>query len=152
LFRAFRNLSAWGLLTLSFGVMALWVRSYVSIDVVDVASAGVASHAGLIVIRCYEPNNQLNGESLFFLTSASQETLGPYWHVLQGLSGFDFRRDPHATTVYAPHWFFALAFALLSFALKPKPRLKFSLADLLVLMTFSAVLIAGVAGLSRLAS
>jgi hypothetical protein len=55
-------------------------------------------------------------------------------------------------TVYAPLWFVALVFALLAFALKPKPRLKFSLADLLVLMTYSAVLIAGVAGLSRLAS
>jgi hypothetical protein len=41
---------------------------------------------------------------------------------------------------------------IFAFALKPQPRLKFSLADLLVLMTFAAVLVAGVAGVSRLTS
>jgi hypothetical protein len=53
---------------------------------------------------------------------------------------------PEAEGLCGPHWFVALVLPLLPVALKPNPRLKFSLADLLVLMTFSAVLIAGVAG------
>jgi hypothetical protein len=70
----------------------------------------------------------------------------------KAFSGFGYYDLRNAVWVFAPHWFVAIVFAALAFTLRPKPQLKFSLADLLVLMTFSAALIAGVAGLSRLGS
>jgi hypothetical protein len=78
-----------------------------------------------------------------------QQRVGP----THGTFVFAFQIYPRGgMSLAAPNWFVALVLASLAFALKPKPRLKFSLADLLILMTFSAVMIAGVAGLSRLAS
>jgi len=166
LVRTLRNLAALGLLTLSFGVLALWVRSQVRLD----SLIGTGWEKSLTL-------SSFNGQCYFILAEAftygfedpssvslvsrsSEEVLKiERWITGQGgqspLSspgsyGLGFRRHP--LRIYVPHWFVALVVALLAFALKPKPRLKFSLADLLVLMTFSAMLIAGVAGMSRLAS
>jgi hypothetical protein len=66
--------------------------------------------------------------------------------------GLGYQSRPTFYQLTVPHWFVALILIMLAIALKPKPRLRFNLSDLLVLMTLSAVLNAGVAGLTRLAS
>jgi hypothetical protein len=166
LIRTLRNLTALGLLTLSFGVLALWVRSYAWDDQFNhfgmrtsvFSSAGgqltLASMPQLALVGT-EPGELLYGAAPMQPASGDRYADGvriPFSVGKPSALNFGFDRAGPYPVVYAPHWFVALVFALLAFALKPKPRLKFSLADLLVLMTFSAVLIAGVAGLSRLGS
>jgi len=51
--------------------------------------------------------------------------------------------------VSAPHWFFALVFGTLALLLKPKPRLRFGLSELLVVVTLAAAALGGVEALSR---
>jgi hypothetical protein len=170
LVRTLRNLTALGLLTLSVGVLALWVRSYEWCDGIQINSGRTTFSVASLSGRSYFGRRSNSGQMLrtrgryprrFLIHSRRSETMVD--SLRKSDAKFSQRRAPnaygfgsHRTTRYselfAPHWFVALVFALLAFALKPKPRLKFSLADLLVVMTFSAVLIAGVAGLTRLAS
>jgi hypothetical protein len=167
LVRSLRNLTALGLLTLSLGVLALWVRSYSWHDcffwVGRERQVEIISLAG--GVQAIMEADVLSDLPLGFKlrTTSTAESLELLWRLhlkvspankieWPGAFGFLSPALTSDSSVYLPHWFVALVFALLAFALKPKPRLKFSLADLLVLMTFSAALIAGVARLSRLAS
>ena len=56
---------------------------------------------------------------------------------------------PDETRAVAPHWFFVLVTGASSLALKPKPRLRFSLQDLLILTTLAAVVLGAVCSLHR---
>jgi hypothetical protein len=145
-----------GLLTLSVGVLALWVRSLFFVDVVEVRSVLQAISVNGRLIVTYYPAGQSDEEYFIRLTAEraapalnNARTKGSDMPTAWGW-GWD--SNNVITITFAPHWFVALVFAALAFALKPKPRLRFSLSDLLVLTTFAAVLVAGVAGLSRLAS
>jgi hypothetical protein len=139
-----------GLLTLSVGVLALWVRSYVRADVLVInRKIPIQSTVGSIVVSSNPiPIEQERGNFWFRSTRAAAFFDSDTFRVALI---FRFRLGKQLF-VAVPHWFIALAFAALAFALKPKPRLRFSLADILVLMTLSAMLIAGVAELTRLAS
>jgi len=53
------------------------------------------------------------------------------------------------TRVSAPHWFFALVFGTLALLLKPKPRLRIGLRELLVVVTLAAAALGGVEALAR---
>jgi hypothetical protein len=148
-----------GLLTLSFGVLALWVRSYVWLDqYVYYGYYGeretiLDSRKGQLSLSsaAQESNHVERFGSIHFIPMPTQIPARASSDPPSVLA-FSYRLVGDMRLVVAPHWFVALVLATLAFALKPKPRLKFSLADLLVLMTFSAALIAGVAGLTRLAS
>ena len=48
-----------------------------------------------------------------------------------------------------PHWFLVIVSGCLAVVLKPKPRLRFSLRDLLVAMTMVAVVVAALAALPK---
>jgi hypothetical protein len=161
LVRTLRNLPALGLITLSLGVLALWARSRDRYDAVDFRTSNswrFESVNGRTYLTClpgpehfpnpYFDRVRVSTDSAALLLSEFRARLANFggdFSELPSPWGWSFRDDSRGWTIYVPHWLVALAFAL-----KPKPRLKFSLADLLVLMTFSAVLIAGVAGLSRL--
>jgi hypothetical protein len=152
-----------GLLTLSLGVVALWVSSYSGLGLVNgklPAKQGFVfqSWKGQLRSMWYSVSNRIP-ESRWALSYSP----APEWERMlkviyarqppeSSILGFRARVSFDEWRVAAPYWFLFLVFATLAFALKPKPRLKISLADLLLLMTFFAVLIAGVAGLSRLAS
>ena len=60
---------------------------------------------------------------------------------------------PHAfgdsEIVIIPHWFVVIVAGALGVALKPKPRLRFSIADLLVAMTLVAVVVATLAAIPK---
>jgi len=150
LVRSVRNFAALGFLTLSVGVLALWVRSYSSGDLVGLSGNRLVSLLGSLTLSW--PVDPSSDESGWFETGPAEDVQVFYSAFFAPMRNFELRKYPMWTRVTVPHWFVALVFALLAFALKPKPRLKFSLADLLILMTFSTVLIAGVAGLTRLAS
>lgn len=155
-----RNLTALGLLTLSLGTPALWMRSYFTHDIVfrddnsktrQWSFESIAGRLGYLSgwsADCVAgPLQHVSVEVQYWRPEFYDSTVRPIQKF-----GFGYYRDPTVIWVYWPHWFVVLCSAALAFALKPKPRLRFSLADLLVLMTLSAVMIAGVAGLTRLAS
>jgi hypothetical protein len=156
-----------GLLTLSFGVLALWVRScWWSDNVIGPPSGpvryGMASGNGWLTYRFR--NGKLTPQSFPKWTwrstsaAAMEKVYKQMEDSIKGTPGATFARPTFAFGwkddwgFQFPHWIPIAITTIFAIALKPKPRLKFSLADLLVLMTFPAVLIAGVAGLSRLAS
>jgi hypothetical protein len=145
-----RNLAALALLTPSFGVLALWVRSYSCLEIletrINLHAVQISSVKGCIAFALIDQRVAIGMSYLNVVAGNAAD-----WR-LGGVLGFAYYEDGLVTALIPPHWFVALFLAALAFALKPKPRLKFSLADLLILMTFSAVLIAGVAGLTRLAS
>jgi hypothetical protein len=156
LVRTLRNLSALCLLTLSIGVLALWLRSITWFDRVDIkrdSQVSLGSAAGLLNLWTGILTLPHDSIEFRFSTGSTEEALSergvdPDLPVLK----IGYRQYGRGWVYFVPHWFIALVFALLAFALKPKPRLRFSLSDLLVLMTLSAVMVAGVAGLTRLAS
>jgi hypothetical protein len=161
LVRTLRNFTALALLTLCLGVLALWVRSVESFDAVSYfgPSRGcqLSSMAGCVSFVCAET---LAGGATHCLRLATDSTPGLLEIARQvngaelespGPIGFYFHSRSAGVTIHAAHWLIALVFAALAFALKPKPRLRFRLSDLLVLKTFAAVLVAGVASLTRLA-
>jgi hypothetical protein len=49
-----------------------------------------------------------------------------------------------------PHWFLVVVTGALAVLLKPKPRLKFSLRELLTLTTVAAIVLGGVIALARI--
>jgi len=51
--------------------------------------------------------------------------------------------------VVAPDWFFAIGFGALAFAFRPKPRLKMSLRELLIITTFTVVMLGALESLHR---
>lgn len=151
--RTLRNLAALGLLTLSFGVLTLWVRSVNRSDQLRFnggSGMNVISVLGMFNFW-YGLRSQSPDLTLTFSSSSIKEVEARLVRVTERPK-IGYRSMGSAWVIFAPHWFVALVFAAIAFALKSKPRLRFSLADLLVLMTFSTVLIAGVAGLTRLAS
>jgi hypothetical protein len=150
LVRSLRNLTALGLLTLSFGVLALWVRSNWKKDVVwgwfgVPGYLQVDSNGGTLRLLI----NQEQQKWTWKYKSQKREGDQRKWFLIAQNHQGGLGRE---LDLKMPYFLIALALVIPALALKPKPRLKFSLADLLVLMTFSAVLIAGVAGLTRLAS
>jgi hypothetical protein len=162
LVRTLRNLTALGLLALGVLIFGLGVRSFFIVDVIDVKKRGtlavdsINGQLTLTHLRSFSHREWLEGPRIRHGSEATDVVLDKMraaGHAdLPSPWGWGFHNIRLIWNVYAPHWFVALVFAALAFALKPKPRLKFSLADLMVLMTFAAVLLAGVAGLSRLAS
>jgi hypothetical protein len=159
LVRTLRNLTALGFLTLSVGVLALWARSYVMRDSVygnwARAHWSFSSRCGRLNLVGGRPG----GQNAYYLLRSRSEPAGKWRDKFREsgfppkeFGGFGYYELLNAVWVFIPLWFVALVFAALALALKPKPRLRFSLSDLLVLMTFSAVLIAGAAGLTRFAS
>jgi hypothetical protein len=158
--RTLRNLTALGLLTLSLGVLALWVRSFGRTDYLTRHDPDyhwtVSSWAGRLSYLGGPGMVTNRGNiTVYEHSCVTQDDIPPNQRVgsTHGTFVFAFHVYPSGGMyLAAPNWVFALTIGALAFALKPKPRLKFSLADLLVLMTFSAVLLAGVAGLSRLGS
>jgi hypothetical protein len=150
--RAVRNLAALACLTVSWGMTALWVRSYWRIDELQVTGRvafsslyGVSSAFGVL------PPAQMNDGRTGLSSAPTVQARRSYVDLLTHWS-FRYHEVEGVSQLQLPHWFVALVCSLFAFALKPTPRLRFSLADFLILMTMSALLLAGAAGLPRLAA
>jgi hypothetical protein len=61
--------------------------------------------------------------------------------LFDSLPSFCIDFKPPQWEVYIPTWFPVLIFALLTIAIRPAPRFKFSLRDLLTLTTVAALVI-----------
>jgi len=63
---------------------------------------------------------------------------------------FRVRSSPGLFGVTAPHWFLVVVTGMLAVLSKPKPRLKFSLRELLTVLTLVAVVLGAVEAASKL--
>jgi hypothetical protein len=63
------------------------------------------------------------------------------WPPEPSLIGFATRRDGRAFPVVTPHWFPILLIGAIGFIAKPRPKLKLSIRDLLIITTILAVLL-----------
>lgn len=66
----------------------------------------------------------------------------PIWPPEPSLIGFATRRDDRAFQVVTPHWFPILLIGAIGFVAKPRPKLKMSIRDLLIITTILAVFLA----------
>lgn len=68
-----------------------------------------------------------------------------------GLLNISGRFDRFEWSGNNPHWFFLIGFAILAYLLKPKPKLRFGIRDILILTTIVAIFLAGLIPWMRLA-
>jgi hypothetical protein len=149
--RTLRNVTASALLSLGVGVLALWARSTSRSDQLRFNGGGgmnVISVLGVFNFW-YGLRSPSPDWTMTFSSDSIKDVEARFVRITERPK-IGYRTIGSAWVLFAPHWFVAIVFAALAFVLKPKPRLRFSLSDLLILMTFAAVLVAGVASLSGL--
>lgn len=164
--RTLRNLSALVMLALSIAVLALGMRSYSRYDALRIQphdaparpSWSLESFFGHVhltkahFLRKLPPHRVWEQQwplPTFSSHSADVALYSVHSTVRSFRFGFGSQSLGNNFSVAIPHGFAAVVTAALAFAIKPKPRLRFSLSDLLLLITASAALLAGVAGLDR---
>jgi hypothetical protein len=154
--RTLRSVASVFCFTLCVGFVLLWVRSYWWADWVVPARGSpfwvCSTKGGIIFCSGPMPNEGLSMQTMrvedwedelsihLAMTYPPNETLG-FW------------RGKWArvyTIERMPDWFFTVATAVLAIAMKPSPRYRFSLFDVLALTTFAALLAGLVAWLVRL--
>jgi hypothetical protein len=86
------------------------------------------------------------------LVESSRRVLGARKIEIPRFAGFGYRPGGTwtATVFVAPHWFFAVVAGALAVGFKQKPRWRFSLSYLFVLMTVAVLFVAGIAAAVRL--
>lgn len=139
--------------TLCVAVSTLWVHSYFSTAIVNgcfstTTSFSALSIEGRIVLNCL-------GERDVPLTWKWENVFDFSWEAHMSMLGlppdvWGFRLIGRSITV--PHWFQVLLFASLAVSLKPAPRLRISLRELLIIVTIVAVVLGVLGTLLRLPS
>jgi hypothetical protein len=71
------------------------------------------------------------------------------WPLEPSLIGFATRRDDRAFQVVTPHWFPVLLIGAVGFIAKPRPKLKLSIRDLLIITTILAIVLTIAASTQR---
>lgn len=143
------------------GFVAIWVRSYSWHDSLTRLDAGqyrdLVSWNGRIIVRSLRYPREIPGEQfrpLTMFSSPAHEWEDGHRHLQRIGSSkpsntrfWEFRWS--SSRASAPIWFFVLVAAGLAFLLKPTPRLKFTMLDLVVGLTLGAVALAGLAAFMR---
>ena len=153
-------------LVLCVGFAGLWMHSYYVYGhlygryVLGLERLILANEAGQVMIS-WEPD-LTQGEAPFrrkkeltWSSTRPEENNKQIQNSIHDLGYFGFHAKkyiPDVWVVKAPHWFLVLVTGALAVLLKPKPRLKFSLLELLTLTTVGAVVLGGVVALARLGS
>jgi hypothetical protein len=165
--RAIRGVVSVACLLASVGFAALWVRSYWWIDGFawgppptstgmrcEPHLAGQSADGRVLFVRFSDESwrGPPHESSLALECQSRSKTARLWWFpdYAGGLLRYGFRR--FATDGYSldcPHWCLIVAFGAFAVAVKPKPRLRFTIRDLLVAMTLVAVVVAALASLPR---
>jgi hypothetical protein len=162
--RAIRGVVSIACLLACIGFAALWVRSHYWHDSLDWwrpdRYVGVRSWAGHVTHMSFqrEPLSPMPGSPLGLTGARTDENSHAILTAAQGMIfedrtlvlGFGYWQtavESYMLTV--PHWFLVAVSGALAVALKPKPRWRFSVRDLLFATTMIAVIVAALASLPR---
>jgi hypothetical protein len=156
--RAIRGVVSIACLLACVGFAALWVRSYYSHDTLCRWSGsdwhvgawsldGQITHTALR--RAFNGGMPVAPWTWTRRPTAVQRLLaGGQPSEVPTLLGFGYSRlRNRGYTFIVPHWFLVAMTGTLAVAVKPTPRLRFSVRDLLVAMTMVAVVVAALAAL-----
>ncbi len=151
-----RNTTASICLVLCMGFVAFWIQSYFSFGIIQgpiSGSMGFYSSSwkgqvrlGWLPLTIGRPEISWDRR---FLSKEEIKQLGPV-SPEAGLFGFHADSRPPIRSVATPHWFLVLVMGSFAILLKPKPRLQFSLRDLLLFTTIAAVILGAAAALIRM--
>lgn len=156
-----RITTAWFCLVLCIGFVALLVQSYsvtgiLAFRFADAECFALSSRRGNVEITSFN-SEKLPGEQSEFAWGWQFIPRGGVNPVdictlLGGPSETDylFILPRGLKKLSIPHWFLILLTGGFAILLKPKPRLRFSLRELLLLTTITAVVLGAVAGLGRI--
>lgn len=153
--RLFRTLAAWVFVALSLLFVALWVDSYRmrselsgSLSPGTFVNVGYVKGVARIVVADLThfswPDNYQKWAFKRFPTDASS-----IWFLDKTFDSFHWKRTETSQYIVIPFWSLVLVSAAIAVALRPKPRLRFGLRDLLILTVLVAVTFGGVEALSR---
>jgi hypothetical protein len=163
--RTIRGVVSIACLLACVGFAALWVRSYLWRDLMTRQRAGqyvgLMSWAGRVsYMVSNETRETWMTDHPFRLTYRPRADLlkalrkieariGKFDGLTPGFGLWRSKYDPDSYRLTVPHWFLVIVSASLAVVVKPKPRLQFSVRDLLVAMTIVAVIVAALAALPR---
>jgi hypothetical protein len=158
--RAIRGVVSIACLLACVGFAALWVRSYSWHDTIFKLDPGryweVASWQGKLAVDISTTRGVRASEIRLFCMPADEWremfrriTIGATALPEPDIMGFGWQTSRYDVRASAPHWFAVVVAGALAVALKPKPRLRFTIRDLLVAMTMIAVVVAALASLPR---
>jgi hypothetical protein len=161
--RAIRGVVSIACLLACIGFAALWVRSHYERD--DMYWRGSGQYVALMswngqvayAVRIYPPVTYAP-PTLRSTTRPAELRVSSHidrflWNAEErSILGFGMSRttpDIDASRLTVPHWFLVIVSGALAVLLKPKPRLQFSVRDLLVVMAMVAVAVAALAALPK---
>jgi hypothetical protein len=142
-------------LTLCGMILVLWLRSYFSEDRVTGLLHGVgvrvySSRGRIVVSENTEPD--VADKYSWQLELGRDYWLAPDDVRLRTTSPTAIFQPASYASATAPHWLLVVITALLAVLLKTRPRWQVSLSELMVLMTVTAIGVAAVARVARLAT
>jgi len=139
-------------LTLCFGSVALWVQSYYFYWTLQVSLSNslgfcLSSDTGSVGCEIFDARDLSFWRGFNVQENSDEGTLST---LLESLWGFDFYQQGYDVYFSVPYLLLALITSGLAMLLKPKPRLKFSIRELLMFSTIAAIMFGGVGAVSRL--
>jgi hypothetical protein len=157
MFRYLRIAAAWFCFALCVAFLVLWVRSYFYVDWLwtfteNETGYSVSSWSGGIWCSKGRPllDVPLDSRRLQWVSHSSakvQELRGKHNHAIN-LATFRVYSGAENAIVQVPHWFLILILGVAAL-IKPKPRLNFSVAELLTAFVVFSVLFAVAVAFSR---
>jgi hypothetical protein len=147
-----RMLVAYTCLVLVMAFVALWVASYFWLSIISYTSKSEERFAvssergqlqwtwsrwipGVVAYPIYWRVMPIEDNERFMKLHRG------VWPPEPSLIGFATRRDDRTFQVVTPHWFPILLIGAIGFIAKPRPKLKLSIRDLLIITTILAVLL-----------
>ena len=148
-----RIIAAYSSLALCILFVDLWARSHTGGDCFTfnrgTSSCFLSSSSGVVYVQWIAAPNEegLTWTIDYRWIADPQNPAGSnkfgfrfkYSEFLIGAKPYQIRVGPRIWTIASPYWFKVLVFGLLALAIRPKPRLRFSLRHVFVITTFFAV-------------
>ena len=156
--RTIQNVIAMIFLVLSVSILALWIQSHIAYGVMQgpvLRSLGFYSSSWKGQLRFgWLPLTPNKPEIIWdrrFLSKKEVEQVQPV-PADAGILGFHADSRPPVRSIAAPHWFLVAVTGAIAILLKPKPRMKFTVKDLLQLTVVVAIVFCVVAIFLRMPS
>lgn len=162
-----RIVLAYVCLVLCIGVATSWTRSYYAKSnakgsLTPIQRFSIVSWHGQLQWRWYVDERSRPGLKWDWNTSSESFANNPIarhpaisqlpqQHEVPRLLNFSGRFDRLEWSGNSPHWFLLVGFAILAYLLKPIPKLRFGIRDILILTTIVAIVLSGLIPWMRIA-